>query len=263
MPFISLTTDFGGSGGVMRGVIWNICPQAHIADLTHTVPPQDVYLATWLIDQQVYYYPKGSVHIVVVDPGVGTQRRPIAVQANGYYFVGPDNGVFSSVYQRAEKLGWQLKVVHTNNPKYWLPNISNIFHGRDIFSPVGAHLANGVKLEELGDVIDDPVRIELPQPVIGKDQVKGEVILLYPYLGNIISNIHQDMLPEIEDPEKVEVTIGDRTIHGLSRTFGEHPTGTLIALIGSTGLLMVAVVNGSAVDLLKPSMGEKVSISFR
>lgn len=262
MPFISLTTDFGGSGGVMRGVIWSICPQAHVADLTLTVPPQDVKLATWLIDQEAYFFPQGSVHVVVVDPGVGTQRRPIAVSAGGYYFVGPDNGVFSSVYQRAIKYGWPLKIVHTSNPKYWLPKISNIFHGRDIFSPVAAHLANGEKLEELGEVIDDPVRMELPQPLIKKDQVQGEIILLYPYLGNIISNIHQDMLPAIQDPDQVKVSIGTHTIQGLSRTFGEHPAGTLIALFGSTGLLMISVVNGSAVDLLQPVPGDPVKMLF-
>jgi S-adenosylmethionine hydrolase len=262
MSFISLTTDFGGGGGVMRGVIWGIYPEAQVADLTHNIPPQDVRYASWYIDQQAYYYPADSVHVVVVDPGVGTERRPIAVQAGKYYFVGPDNGVFSSVYQRAEREGWPLKIVHTNRPGYWLPEISNIFHGRDIFSPVGAHLAAGVPIEELGDEIDDPVRFELPQPMVDETGAEGEVILLYGYLGNIITNIHQSQLPEIKDYSKVEVTIGETKITDFICTFGERETGELVSLFGSTGLVIISVVNGSAMDLLKPKLGDKVKIKW-
>lgn len=262
MSFVSLTTDFGGGGGVMRGVIWKICPDAKIADLTHTIPPQDVNMASWYIDQQAYYFPKGSVHVVVVDPGVGTQRRPIAVQAGEHFFVGPDNGVFSSVYDRAEKEGWPLKVVHTSKPQYWLPNISNIFHGRDIFSPVGAHLAAGVAIEDLGEVVEDYERFELPKPVIKGGEAKGEVVLFHEHLGNIISNIHRDDLPEIKDYSKVVVSIGDQVIEGMSRTFGDHKPGTLISLFGSTGLLMVSVVNGSAIDLVHPDLGDQITMKF-
>ena len=262
MSFVTLTTDFGGGGGVMRGVIWGIAPQAKIADLTHNVPPQDIRMAAWLLEQSVYYYPANSVHIVVVDPGVGTERRPIAVQAGTQLFVGPDNGVFSLVYQHAEKMGWPLKIVHTNKPEYWLPEVSEIFHGRDIFSPVGAHLAGGVAIEDLGEVVNDPVRIPLPQPEIGETEANGEVILLYSYLGNIISNIHRSQLPPIKDFSKVRVQIGERTIEGLKRTFGESETGSLIALFGSTDLLIVSVVNGSAVELLKPQIGDKIKLIY-
>jgi hypothetical protein len=246
----------------MRGVIWSICPEAQIADLTHQIPPQNVRMASWYIDQQVYYYPAGSVHVVVVDPGVGTERRPIAVKAGEQYFVGPDNGVFSSVYDRAEREGKSLTIVHTNKPEYWLKNISHIFHGRDIFSPVGAHLAKGVPIEDLGQVITDPERINLPQPEIKENEANGEVILLYGYLGNITTNIHMDSLPEIKDLDKVKVEIGGRVIDGMNRTFGEREPGTLISLFGSTGLLMVSVVNGSAMELLKPEVGDKVRMVF-
>jgi hypothetical protein len=262
MSFVTLTTDFGGDGGVMRGVIWKIAPEAKIADLTHHIPPQDIHMAAWSLEQSVYYYPENSVHIVVVDPGVGTARRPIAVKAGPQYFVGPDNGVFSLVYEHAEKMGWPLIIVHTNKPEYWLPEVSEIFHGRDIFSPVGAHLAHGVAIEDLGEVIDDPIRTHLPQPEVSTTEANGEVILLYTYLGNIITNIHRDLLPDGIDFSTVAVQIGERTINGMKRTFGESETGTLISLFGSTGLLMFSVVNGSAVDLLKPQIGDKIKLIY-
>ena len=162
MAFITLTTDFGtedGNVGVMKGVIWGIAPKAQIADISHLVSPQNIHMAAFILNRHVYYFPEGTIHIVVVDPGVGTERRPIAAQIGPQRFVGPDNGVFTPMYKRAEKEGWPVKIVHTNKPKYWGDKISDIFHGRDIFSPVGAHLAAGVPLEALGTEIDDPIQI--------------------------------------------------------------------------------------------------------
>jgi S-adenosylmethionine hydrolase len=146
MKHISITTDFGSGVGSMRGVIWNIAPDAMISDIYSQVPPQDINFAAWYLDHEVWYFPPGSIHIVVVDPGVGTSRRPIAAQIGEHYFVGPDNGVFSKLYQKAEKKRWPIRIFHTNKPEYWWQLESNIFHGRDIFSPVAAHLAAGVPL---------------------------------------------------------------------------------------------------------------------
>lgn len=219
-------------------------------------------MAAWLTSRQIFYFPPGSVHIVVVDPGVGTVRRPIAVQIGDHYLVAPDNGVLSPFYDKAEREGLPLKIVHTNKPEYWLDNISDIFHGRDIFSPVGAHLSAGVPIEELGEVIDDPVRIQLPQPKITENRADGEVVLLFNYLGNIISNIHKDDLPEFEDRSKVKIMFNGTTINGLSRTFGERDLGKMIALPDSMGYIMIAIVQGSAVKHFNPELGDKVAMEY-
>ncbi len=258
---ISLTTDFGGGGGVLRGVIWGIAPQAQVADLSHTIQPQNIRMASWYLTRQTHFFPSGSVHVVVVDPGVGTVRRPLAVQAGDQYFVGPDNGLFTPFYEQAEENGWPLKIIHTDKPEFWLPKVSVVFHGRDIFSPVAAHLARGVPLEDLGTPITDPVRQPLPRPTRAGNELRGEVILLYQHLGNIITNIDRVHLEGI-DPAGVRVTLGSTTIPTISRTFGEHQPGELIALFGSNDELMISVVNNSAIALLNPAVGDPVTLTF-
>lgn len=266
MGILTFTTDFGtkdGNVGVMKGVALGIAPELQIVDLTHQIAPQNIRLAAFVLNRQIFYFPAGTVHVVVVDPGVGTSRRPIAARVGDQLLVGPDNGVFSPLYQRAETQGWLLEIVDlTASPQYWRDQISHVFHGRDIFSPVGAHLAAGVPIEDLGEVIDDPIRFELPQPTIGENEAEGEVILLYEHLGNIISNIHKSQLPEITDYSKVEVTLGDTVITDFVRTFGEREPGSLVSLFGSTYLVIVSVVNGDAIKLLKPKLGDKVKIKW-
>ncbi|MEN8171940.1 MAG: SAM-dependent chlorinase/fluorinase [Chloroflexota bacterium] len=262
MRHITITTDFGSSVGSMRGVIWNIAPEATIADITSKIPPQDINYAAWYLDHDVWYFPAGTIHIVVVDPGVGTARRPIAVQIGEHYFVGPDNGVFSKLYQTAEKNDWPIRIFHTNKPEYWWKLESNIFHGRDIFSPVAAHLAADVPIEELGEEIHDEIRIPVPEAVFTNTGADGEVILIYPYLGNITTNIHHRDLPADFDFAKAKLQIGDRTIMGIGETFGEAETDELIALYGTAGYIIVAVVNGNAYDLLKTDVGDKVRLIY-
>jgi S-adenosylmethionine hydrolase len=246
----------------MRGVIWSIAPDARIADIYSQVPPQDINFAAWYLDHEVWYFPPGSIHIVVVDPGVGTARRPIAAQVGEHYFVGPDNGVFSKLYQRAEKNGWQLRIFHTNKPEYWWQLESNIFHGRDIFSPIAAHLAAGVPIEELGEQVDDEVRIPVPEAVFSGTGADGQVILIYPYLGNITTNIHRRDLPEDFDAANATLEIGGKKIKGVRETFGEAQDGELIALYGTAGYIIVAVVNGNAFELLKTKVGDEVRLSY-
>jgi hypothetical protein len=170
MKLITLLTDFGlkdGFVGVMKGVILSIAPEAQIVDLDHEVEPQNIYRGAFVAGRSVGYFPSGTVHVAVVDPGVGTARRPIAahVQVKGkeFHLVGPDNGLFTSVYEQAEKEGGRVEVYHLDQPKYWLGEISNVFHGRDIFSPVAAHLLNGVPISALGTHIQNAVRLRLPQ----------------------------------------------------------------------------------------------------
>jgi len=262
MRHISITTDFGSGVGSMRGVIWNIAPDAMIADIFSQVPPQDINFAAWYLDHEVWYFPPGSIHIVVVDPGVGTTRRPIAAQIGEHYFVGPDNGVFSKLYQKAERNGWPIRIFHTNKPDYWWQLESNIFHGRDIFSPIAAHLAAGVPIEELGEEIDDEIRIPVPEAVFNKTGADGKVILIYPYLGNITTNFHRTDLPKNFNAAKAKLMLGDTTITRIRETFGEAKPGELIALYGTAGYIIVAVVKGSAYELLKTEIGDKVRLIF-
>lgn len=260
LSFITLTTDFGGSPGVMKGLIWRFAPEAQIADLTHTIRPQDVRQAAITLNRQVYYFPDNTIHVVVVDPGVGTERRPLAAQIGSQRFVCPDNGVLSAIFNRAEQEGWPVHLVHTNKPEYWLPTVSSIFHGRDIFAPVAGHWAAGVELECLGDAIDDPIRLDLPRPQPTDHGLTGEVSLTFKHFGNIITNIHRD---DMADMGEVSVRIGGVEIEGLVQTFGEREPGTLISLFGSSGYLMIAVVNGSALEHLDVAIGDRVEVIRR
>ncbi len=261
MGIVTLTTDFGGSPGVMKGVIWGIAPDVKIADLSHTIEPQNVLQAALQLNRQVYYFPEDTIHVVVVDPGVGTSRRPIAAQIGPQRFVCPDNGVLTPMFERAEREGWPVKIVHTNRPAFWLPTVSDIFHGRDIFSPVAAHWAAGVEQTSMGEAIDDPVRIELPYPQRTTKGIVGEVTLLFKHFGNIITSIHRDAFDGI-DPHVARVRIGGVDIEGVSRTFGDHEPGTLISLFGSSDYLMIAVVNGRALDRLDIDVGAPVEVTF-
>lgn len=257
---VSISTDFGlqdGNTGVMKGVIYGIAPDVKIVDLTHLIGPQDVKQIAYVLARQVFYFPENSVHIIVVDPGVGTVRRPIAARAGSQLFVGPDNGFLTLIYERAEKEGWPLKVVHTDKTQYWLPDVSDIFHGRDIFSPVGAHLAAGVPLEDLGPEISDPVRLDLPKPQWEGDTLHGEIVRV-DHFGNMISNIPMDMLAGMDH---AIVNVNDHPLEGIWRTFGEKPVGTLMALPCSTGYLMISVNQGSAAARIDGERGNAVMVS--
>jgi S-adenosylmethionine hydrolase len=257
VSYITLNTDFGGSPGVMKGVIWRIAPRVQIADLSHTIRPHDVRQAALLLARQVYYFPEDTIHVAVVDPGVGTARRPLAAQIGPQRFVGPDNGIFTPLFQRAAQAQWPVRIVHTHRTAYWLPEVSDIFHGRDVFAPVAAHWAAGVPLEALGEVIEDPVQLAFPRPQPTAQGVTGEVTLIFQHFGNVITNIHRD---DLEDWTQVRIRLCGVEIEGLVRTFGDRQPGTLIALFGSSGHLMIAVVNGRAVDYLHPSIGDQVEV---
>ena len=265
MPVITLMTDFGikdGNVGVMKGVIWGICPAAQISDLSHMIQPQNIREAAYLFARSVPYFPKGSIHVVVVDPGVGTTRRPMAAQLGDWFYVGPDNGTITGLLERAEREGWQTAFVELNQRKYWLQTISHVFHGRDIFSPVAAHLANGVPLADLGTSFQEPVRLELPRPEKIQSGWRGEVIHI-DHFGSASTNIRVDDLGEaMNHKEKIVVRLNGNEINGMVNTFGDRPVGELIALIGSTGNLGIAVVNGSAVQRLGTKVGDAVEVMY-
>lgn len=259
MSTITLLTDFGlkdGNVGVMKGVIWKIAPLAQIADLSHLIGPQNVQEAALIVARSAPYFPSGTVHVAVVDPGVGTERRPLAAHLGNQFFVGPDNGVFTLVLERAEKEGAPVQCIHLDRPEFWLPQVSHVFHGRDIFAPAAAHLAMGVPIAELGTLIADPLRLKLQQPVRRGKTWKGELIHV-DHFGNLSRNLRLEHLGPIQ---AATVRLCGREINGLVRTFGERSPGELVALFGSTGNLIVSVVNGSAAGELGAHIGDEVEV---
>jgi len=260
MTVITLLTDFGirdGYPGVMKGVIWKIAPGIQIADISHTIKPQNILHGALALARTTQFFPPGTIHVAVVDPGVGTERRPIGLHLGEHYFIGPDNGLFTLVLERAEANHEQVLVVELNQPQYWLPEISHVFHGRDIFAPSAAHLAIGVPLDKLGTPIDDPIRLQIPRPVpIAGGGLRGQIMEIDTF-GNLSTNVDQD---QIEKMGNISVRIAGSRIKGLVKTFGERPTGTLIALIGTSHDLTISVVNGNAAQTLNASLGDVVEV---
>lgn len=259
MKFITLLTDFGlrdGYTGVMRGVIYRIAPDAQIADISHNIHPQDVLEGSLVWNRSYAYFPAGTVHVAVVDPGVGTQRRPIAAHIGAYFFVCPDNGLITPILEHAESSEAPVEIVHLNQPRFWLPQISSVFHGRDIFSPVAAHLANGIALNELGTRINDPVRKSQPSPAAIPGGWRGEVVSV-DHFGNLRTNLSRNMIPG--SPE-VRVHVAGREILGLVQTFGEKDPGALVALIDADDDLAISIVDGDAALELDAGIGAPVDL---
>lgn len=265
MATISLMTDFGikdGNVGVMKGVIWRIAPATQVSDLSHMVGPQNIHEAALILFRSAPYFPVGSIHVVVVDPGVGTARRPMAARIGSQYFVGPDNGVITMWLERAEQLDEPTEFIHLTKRQYWLSEISYVFHGRDIFAPVAGHLASGVPLHDLGESFRDPVRLSLPKPTPTANGWQGEVIHI-DHFGNLATSIRAEQLAKrFNQKEKFIVRVAGKQVIGLVNTFGERPVGDLVALMGSTGNLVISVVNGSAAASLGSRVGDRVELDW-
>ena len=273
-PIVVFTTDFGLSdayAGVMKGVALGINPNLRLIDLTHQILPQNVAQGSFLLGINHLFFPDDAIHVAVVDPGVGTDRRPVLLTTPCGTFVSPDNGLLSGVVDRylesvPESTGpvalpSELSAVHLTNPAYWRHPVSHTFHGRDIFTPVAAHLSLGVAPRDMGEPIDHLYYLPLPQPVSQGDAITGQVIYQDVY-GNLVTNIPADNLPDVE---LVDVRIKGRSIVGLSRTFNDSRhvgEDGLIALAGSHGYLEVALPNGSAADSLAGSEGETVTVVY-
>ena len=260
MPVITLTTDFGnkdGFVGTMKGVIWGICPDARIADISHEVTPQRVSEGAAILRRAAPYFAAGTVHIAVVDPGVGTERRALAARIGAQYFVGPDNGLCTLLIADARHAGLETPVVAVDNPRYWLPQVSRTFHGRDIFAPVGAHLAGGVKLEELGTCFSDPVLLPLAQPEKINGGYRARVVAIDAF-GNLATNLPW---PQVAG-RTLLIALKGRVIHGLATAYGQHQPGELIALVDSNDFIEVAVVNGSAAEVLGAQVGDTLEVLF-
>jgi len=260
VPLITMTTDFGlsdGYVGAMKGVILGIVPGATIIDITHDIHPHGISDAAFVIATVAPYFPAGTVHLVVVDPGVGSERRAIAARVGEMFFVAPDNGVLTHVLRPFTGENPQAEIVHLTRREYWLSQVSNTFHGRDIFSPVAAHLARGVPLGDLGDPIDDPVLLDLPQPrKRGDGALEGHVIYVDRF-GNLITNIPGTWL---DNSTRWQIEVAGRMITRLCTTYADAPRGHLLALIGSAGMLELSVREGSAALTLGTGEGTRVIV---
>ena len=260
-PIITLTSDFGLNDhfvGTMKGVILNICPDAEIVDISHAVQPFDVLDGALAIAQSYAQFPSGAVHIVVVDPGVGSARRPIIVASDRHYFVAPDNGVLSLVYASEER----LRVYHVTAAHYFLQPVSHTFHGRDIFSPVGAWLAKGVDLSKFGEEVTDFVRFNLPRPkALDASTVRG-IVLKVDRFGNLVTNITPQDLPALfaAPCPPFRIAVGQCEVTRICASYVEGAPNELFGVLGSMGYLEIAANRGSAAQIAAATKGAEITV---
>ncbi len=285
-PLITLTTDFGASDGYvgsMKGVILTIAPTARLVDITHHIAPQNVRQAAYVLHTAYPFFPPHTVHLVVVDPGVGSARRPIALRTPAGAFVGPDNGLFSYVMARQPVEA----LVELTDPRYRRPQVSHTFHGRDLFAPAAAHLAAGVPITALGPPVHDPVTLPPPRLEIGGETINGEV-LYTDHFGNVVTSIGRltwsdgelVLEPAFQEAggrkqetgggrrarfqaQDVTVFAGGQEIGDVRRTYAEVEPGKTLTLVGSEGYLEIAVREGSAARRLGLRPGDTVTVQTR
>jgi S-adenosylmethionine hydrolase len=269
--FITLITDFGLSDGytaAMKGVIYSINPEAAIVDVTHSIQPQNIRQAAFALHTCHSYYPSYTVHLVVVDPGVGTDRRGIILKTPRAHFVAPDNGVLSYIINDYSpqpvpgslsrvKVGKDMQAYAITRKEYWRNPVSSTFHGRDIFAPVAARLSLGLMASSLGDSIDTVTVFPIPQPYRQDNTLTGEVLNVDSF-GNLITNIKEEILSG--SWQSATILLGENVIQGISRTYADR-TGP-VALFGSSGYLEIALPNGSAAAFFQAGVGDRISISL-
>ncbi len=259
-PIITLTTDFGANDhfvGTMKGVILEIVPEAAIIDICHSVQAFDVLDGALTISQAYSYFPTGTVHVVVVDPGVGSARRPIVASSDGFHFVAPDNGVLSLVYAREPR----VHVRHITSEHYFRVPVSNTFHGRDIFAPVAAYLAKQVDTIKFGEEIEDYVRFNAPKPkMLEPNKLRG-VVLKVDRFGNLITNITPEDAPTLfQDDSACKILVGNREVGGLRTAYADGAPGELFGILGSMGFLEIAANRAAAAQIASAGKGTEVII---
>lgn len=254
---ITFTTDFGLQDyyvGAMKGVILGQAPEARLVDISHEIPSQDIMAGSWVLKNSAMLFPPGTVHLVVIDPGVGTSRKPVALQIGDQYFVGPDNGIFSLLTEEHD-----FKAIELTNPAYWRTSPSKTFHGRDIFAPVASHLFNGVDFAELGDPLDELETYRWAVPIADKDGIQGWVIHIDKF-GNLITNISAALIEEVIKQKATKLYVGNTILDEITSTFGSVPEGEPVAYIGSAGMLEVAINKGNAQEMLGVHKGAQISL---
>jgi S-adenosylmethionine hydrolase len=256
---ITLLTDFGGRDSYvasMKGVILGINPAAIMVDISHEVRPQQVFEGGMMLRGAYRYFPPGTIHVAVVDPGVGSERRCIAVTGGGYKFVGPDNGIFGLVYPELH----DLKVYHLTNQEFFRAPVSETFHGRDVFAPVAAHISTGVPPQAMGPEVKDQTGLPFPLPDVEEESISGEVVYTDSF-GNLITNIERSQLARLGNLKHLRAFIGNDTLVRLCGHYQEVKCGEPLALIGSGDFLEIAVREGSARALLMLKEGDKVLVT--
>ncbi len=259
-PIVTLTTDFGTNDhfiGAVKGVILDIVPEAAIVDISHAVQAFDVLDGALAISQAYSYFPTGTVHMVVVDPGVGTARRPILASSDGYHFVAPDNGVLSMVYAREER----IHVRHITSDHYFRQPVSNTFHARDVFAPVAGYLAKMVDSHKFGDEIEDYVRFAAPKPKAASENKLRGVVLKVDRFGNLITNVTPEDAPALFVPNAVfKIVVGSKEISDIRTAYAEGAPGEVFAVLGSMGYLEVVANRAAAAQITGAGKGSEVSI---
>ena len=248
---ITLTTDFGYEDhyvGSMRGVILSINREAIISDIAHNLPKYDIVKAAFMIPNFIKLYPKDAIHVVVVDPGVGTNRKPIVIETEIGTFIGPDNGVFSIVLENCG----DYNAFEVSNKEYMLENVSSTFHGRDIFAPAAGHISNGIDAKKFGQPIEAPTMLNLPVPIVHSKTIDGQIIYTDSF-GNLITNITQDMTSYIK-----EIHIGEFAIDTVAKSYQDVVKGELLAIIGSSGFLEISVNQGDASKIIQGHKSVKI-----
>ena len=257
---ITLTTDFGAAdwfAGTMKGVILGINPRVQIVTITHEIPAGDIRAGAFALAASCKFFPKKTIHVAVVDPGVGSQRRALAVQTNNYLFVGPDNAVLSFALA-----GETVQAAHQlTNPKFFLQPVSQTFHGRDVFAPVAAHLSKGLPIQKLGPAVKDFLRPDWPGARISQNAVRGEIIYI-DHFGNAITNLDDSAVPGL-DRLRCEVFVKRKKLCGVRSCYQAVPVGEPVAVLGSCGLLEIAVNGGSAAERFGLKIGDQLTLRKR
>jgi S-adenosylmethionine hydrolase len=255
---ITLTSDFGYQDyyvSAMKAVILGISPNARLIDITHAVPPQDIMAGAWTLRNTAFLYPEKTIHLAVIDPGVGTNRKPVIVKLNNHFFVGPDNGLFSLLCETGNAEAFEIR-----DQKFMRDTISSTFHGRDIFAPCAAYLANGVSPESFGPKIENLFTYRWAEPISDKEGIQGWIIHIDVY-GNLITNIPATLLKGRHNGLKIYA--GTSIMNSIVQTYGEAEPGDAITYPGSSGMLEIAVNMGNAAELLNITKGAPVSIVFK
>lgn len=260
-PIVTFTSDFGLHDwfvGVVHGVVYELCPDARLVDITHTIAPGDVSAAAFVLEASAHDFPAGTVHLAVVDPGVGTERLALAIAARGQFFVGPDNGILDWALADSGARAYLLQ-----NDRFFRKPVSRTFHGRDVFAPVAAHLACGTAIGEFGPRVERPMRLAAQRPRSVDDRVEGRVAYIDRF-GNALTNVGADTIAEAfpgVSGTTLSVEIVGRHIRGITQSYGDAKIGTLVALIGSSGRLEVAEVGGHGASRFGFGRGDPVIVS--
>ncbi|MBM3790003.1 MAG: SAM-dependent chlorinase/fluorinase [Acidobacteria bacterium] len=258
---VTLLTDFGLRDhyvAAMKGVMLGINPELHFVDISHAIPRQDVWSAAFTLGQAFSCFPAGTIHLAVVDPGVGTERRAIAAAAGGYFFVAPDNGILTHVYRQAEG----AEVFEVTADHYFRKPVSSTFHGRDIFAPVAAWISRDVALKQLGSLLGQPVHLKVPAMLRVRDNLIQGAVLAQDHFGNVITNLKPEDVPAYSTPggRACKILVAQREISTFRRTFGEGQPGELFVVPGSSGYLEIVVRGGSAAAELNLAPGALIGV---